>query len=431
MEYERPYSLNRKNGKSLMLELDNAAKIFPSTLGPKQHHMYRLSAKLRDSVDPEILQRALDITIHRFPSIAACLRRGVFWYWLESVEAAPSVDAESPYKMRGSKTEFKKCCFRILYGGQGISAEFFHGICDGGGAMVFFKTLLAEYLEEKYPVRIPCVKGVLNRQESPRMEEIEDCYPKYAGSVGASRSFARSYRIPGTVEEDGKLHILHISMDVDNVRTHAKAYGLSLTEFLAAALAVSLMDLQRSTPVKREKPIFIAIPVNLRKLFGCSTLRNFSLSVTVGLNPCQGEWSLAEAGKRIHHQMAMLITKKEMEANIAANVQIEGVTTFRWLPLFLKNFLMKGAYSLFGVNSCCLSLSNMGVVELPEEMVPYVEEVGCCMDANPRSTNSCAVLSYNGKLHIQFARSIKEQELEWRFVKTLTDLGLAVALEEV
>ncbi len=182
-------------------------------------------------------------TIHRFPSIAACLRRGVFWYWLESVEAAPSVDAESPYKMRGSKTEFKKCCFRILYGGQGISAEFFHGICDGGGAMVFFKTLLAEYLEEKYPVRIPCVKGVLNRQESPRMEEIEDCYPKYAGSVGASRSFARSYRIPGTVEEDGKLHILHISMDVDNVRTHAKAYGLSLTEFLAAALAVSLMDL--------------------------------------------------------------------------------------------------------------------------------------------------------------------------------------------
>ena len=431
MQYEQMIQ-NYTNGNAhirpLQFELDNAAKIFPSTIGKNQHHIYRMSMTLCEKVDKEVLQSALEVTIHRFPSIAARLRRGIFWYWLESVEHAPVVQPENEFLMKGmTERDLSKYCFRVIYGENTIIVEFFHAICDGSGAMVFLKSLIAEYLEQKYNKNIPCGVGVLNRMESPKLSEIEDCYSKYAGPKAAERTLSKAYRLAGTVEKDGMLHISQIKLDVDQARICAKKHGLTLTELFASALISSITDIQKNKLDKfRNKPILIAVSINLRKFFACLTLRNFSLSATVGIDPQQGKWSFDEIGKRVHHQLATLVTKKEMEAATAANVQIERVAAFRWMPLFLKNAMMKGAYSVCGINSCCLSLSNLGAIDLPDEMKPYVTDISCCMDANRRSTNSCAVLSYNGTLYINFCRSIKETRLEQGFCNVLKSLGLDI-----
>ena len=436
MQYEQMIQ-NYTNGNAyirpMQFELDNAAKIFPSTIGKNQHHIYRLSTTLSEKVDKEVLQSALEVTIHRFPSIAARLRRGMFWYWLESVKHAPVVQSENEFLMKGmTKRDLKKYCFRVLYGEYTIIVEFFHAICDGGGAMIFLKSLIAEYLEQKNNIKIPCEAGVLDRMESPKLAEIEDCYSKYAGPKAAERMLAKAHRLAGTVEKDGMLHISQIKLDVDQARMCAKKNGLTLTELLTSALISSIAVIQKNTLNKyRNKPILIAIPINLRKFFGCSTLRNFSLSVTVGIDPQQGEWSFDEIEKRVHHQLATLVTKKEMEAVCASNVQIERVAAFRWMPLFLKNALMKGAYSVCGINNCCLSLSNLGAIDLPDEMKPYVTDISFCLDVNRRSTNSCTVLSYNGTLYIYFCRSIKETQLEQGFCNVLKNLELDIKTEQL
>lgn len=433
MQYDKAFDHRLPNcRKTVQLELDNAAKIFSSTVSRKQRHIYKLSMKLKEPVDRKVLQSALNATVPRFPSIAARLRRGMFWYWLESVDQAPSVQPESPLQMHGmSKAELKQCCFRVLYGEYTVTVVFFHGICDGGGAMIFFKTLMAEYLEKKYQIQIPCVDGILNRKESPQLREIEDCYSKYAGPRAAKRSFTRAYRLSGTVEKDGSLHVIQMTLDITHILACAKAHDLSLTEFLAASMTMAILELQSERGNGRPvRPVLLAIPVNLRNIFVCSTLRNFSLSVTVGLDAHQGQWSFEQAGKRIHDQMTTLVTKTEMAACVAANVKIEHVTTFKWLPLFIKNLLLKGAYSFFGADSCCLSLSNMGKIIFPKEMSAFITDVSCCMDANPRSTNSSAVLSYGDKLYINFARSIRETELEQRFAAILASKGLKLCLED-
>ena len=67
------------------MRLDNAAKIYPAARRNNWSNVYRLSFTLKEEVDPAVLQRALDVTVKRFPSIAARLRRGLFWYYLEQV----------------------------------------------------------------------------------------------------------------------------------------------------------------------------------------------------------------------------------------------------------------------------------------------------------------------------------------------------------
>ena len=65
------------------LRLDNAAKIYPAARSQRWSNVFRLSASLQETVDVAVMQSALDVTVRRFPSIAARLRKGVFWYYLQ------------------------------------------------------------------------------------------------------------------------------------------------------------------------------------------------------------------------------------------------------------------------------------------------------------------------------------------------------------
>lgn len=58
------------------LKLDNAAKIYPAAMRRTWTALFRFSAELSEPVEPEILQKALDSTMKRFPCFAVRLRRG-------------------------------------------------------------------------------------------------------------------------------------------------------------------------------------------------------------------------------------------------------------------------------------------------------------------------------------------------------------------
>lgn len=69
--------------------LDTAALIFPAIARHDWSNAFRVSANLKEDVDPEILQQAVDELRPRFPSYHVALRKGVFWYYLE--EGRPSL----------------------------------------------------------------------------------------------------------------------------------------------------------------------------------------------------------------------------------------------------------------------------------------------------------------------------------------------------
>ena len=146
------------------LRLDNAAKIYPASRGNKWSNVFRPSATLKEKVDIDVLRSALDVTVRRFPSIAVRLRKGVFWYYLEQLSSAPEIREENSYPLaRMSRNETRKCAFRVLVYDKRIAVEIFHSLTDGNGALVFLKSLVAEYLQQKYGVYIPAEEGVVGR----------------------------------------------------------------------------------------------------------------------------------------------------------------------------------------------------------------------------------------------------------------------------
>lgn len=161
-------------------------------------NLFRQSVTLTEEVDTRVLQDALDVTVKRFPSIAARLRKGAFWYYLQQVESAPQIREEYSYPLVFmSNEEMRRCAFRVIVHEDRIAVEFFHSLTDGTGAMIFLKSLTAEYLEQKYGISIPAEAGVLDRRQEPQEEELEDSFLKYAGNVVASRKDTNAWKMRG------------------------------------------------------------------------------------------------------------------------------------------------------------------------------------------------------------------------------------------
>ena len=414
------------------MRLDNAAKIYPASRSKSWSNVFRLSATLTEKVDEEILRSALDVTVRRFPSIASRLRRGVFWYYLQQIDRAPELSKEYSYPVPHMVyREIRRCGFRVIVHDRRIAVEFFHSLTDGNGGLIFLKSLVAEYLQQRYGVRIPAQHGVLGRLEPPREEELEDSFSKYAGNVNASRKETDAWFPNGTQDPDGYLDLTCFTLEASQVLEKAHAYKVSATTFLTAAMMAALQELQKAQVPdrRRRKAIKVLVPVDLRRIYPSSSLRNFVLYSTPEIDPRLGEYSFPEICKVVHHQIGLDLDPKRMSTKIAVNVSAERMLIVKLLPLPLKDLVMKAVFNAVGERKSCLSLSNLGRVDLPEEMVPYVERLDFILGTQATRPHNCGVLTYGGKVYLNFIRDILEPDLEACFFRVLRDMGLEVQVQ--
>lgn len=418
--------------KQQWMRLDNAAKIYPAALRKKWSNVFRLSATLSEPVDRDVLRAALDVTLRRFPSIGVRLRKGIFWFYLERVPEVPEITEEQSYPLvHMSYASIRECAFRVVVYKNRIAVELFHALTDGTGGMIFLKTLLAEYLSRKYGISVPNTDGVLCRMDEPSPEELEDSFIKNAGTVSAGRKEATAYRLTGTTEPDGFVHLTTFMLDAAEVKARAHEHSATVTEFLTAAMMQAILRLQaEKVPHRsRRKPVKVLVPVNLRSLFPSKTLRNFALFITPELDPKLGDYSFDEICKSVHHRMGIDNTAKQMSMKIAANVNSEKSPILKVMPLFVKNAAMKAVFDAVGERKSCLCMSNLGNVRLPEVMRQYVTRMDFIIGVPSCSAYNCALLSYGGTTYINLVRSIEEPELEMHFFKVLRELGIHVKVE--
>ena len=414
------------------MKLDNAAKIYPAAKRRNWNNFFRISATLTEPVDVSVLRSALDVTARRFPSIAVRLRRGAFWYYLEQIPKAPAIQDEKSCPLAHAPFhQVRQCAFRVLVYHSRFAVEFFHALTDGTGALIFVKTLLAEYLSQKYGLTVPAVDGVLGRLEEPSDEELEDSFLRYAGDVKASRKESTAWHLSGTPEKDGFKNLVTLMVPAPELKACAKRYGVSVTELLCAAMMQAIAQLQaEKVPQRRlRKPVKVLLPVNLRNLFPSRTLRNFASYVTPEIDPRMGDYTFEEICAAVHHRMGLENNPQTMRAKFAANVASEKSPVLRVMPLFIKNLAMKAVFDTVGECKSCLCLSNLGVVRLPEVMAPYVARMDFIIGVQAKAPHDCGVLTWNDTVYINCIRSIREPELELRFYQVLHRLGLSVTAE--
>lgn len=413
-------------------KLDNAAKIYPASHNRYWSNLFRLSATLYEDVDFRILEQAIENTIPRFPSIAAKLSQGLFWYYLLPVDTPPPIFAEYSYPLAYmTKKELRTCAFRVIVYRKRIAVEIFHSLTDGTGGLIFLKSLVAEYLELKHNIEIPCENGILSRKERPKHYEIEDSFLKNSAPIKESRRDSDAWRIDGTLEEDGFVNITNFQMSSEIIVKMAKEKGVSVNTLMTAILMKSILHLEVDLikNPKKYRPVKVLVPINLRPIFNSKTLRNFALYTIPEIDPRLGEYTLDEIISIVHHKVALYATKKNMSKMIETNVADERNPFLRLVPLFIKNFVMRMVFNTFGERKSCLSFSNLGNIQIPENMKEHIEKIDFILGPQAEAPYNCSAYTYRGILNITFTRDIKESLIETYFFREMQKLGVEVTVQ--
>lgn len=416
--------------KQTWYSLDNAAKIFPCISKKDRPNMYKVSVTLVEEVNKDILQQTLETVLIRFPSFKVKIKSGIFWYYLDNNPNDFVVTEEQSnifdFDLIKQKNGY---LFNVSYYKNKISLTMFHSLTDGTGAMEFLKTIVYQYL--KYTGKNIESEGLILLPDSPTSnEEVKDNFLKYYDknkSKGAKE--VRAYHVEGTNFEYGGVGLIIGTTSVAQVKALAKKYGVTLTTYLCALYTYACYKASYlpDKPRQFKNPIGLLVPANMRKIFNDDTMRNYAGFVRL-ITPFKPDLTLDEIIKDYHNQMQEKLTKENLLNAVNSNVKFEKMWIIRIMPLFLKNIVMRIAYNIIGDNLHTSSVSNLGIITLPESMKPYVKNFYFDLGASYSITRNFGICSYNGKLNLSFSRSIIETSVEKEFFRALSAEGVELEI---
>ena len=410
--------------------LDNAAKIFPVIKRSRHGAVFRLAVTLNEPIDPVILQQAVDKTLHRLPFFAVRLKHGLFWYYLESLNRRALIEEDVHNPMRPwSRKEDKSFLFRIRYSGRRIAVEIFHALTDGYGASVFLRTLTGAYLGLQGVAYEPG-HGVLDLDQPATESEMEDAYNRFSNFRVIRRPReSKAFHLQGTVRTGHHPGIICGTLPTDRVAEVAKRFQISITELLVGVYLYELYLIQQQGGFNILAPVRISVPINVRRFYRTDSLRNFALYANPGIEPAFGIYTMEEVFGLVHHYMRYTINEKYLNALMCANVGPERNILLRLSPLPLKNLVMRLAYNLTGDSRFTSTLSNLGPLDLPEGLKPYIERFEFLVGPSHYNPVNCSVVSFENKLVINFTATMDETDPQRYFFRRLIQLGIPVRIE--
>lgn len=424
-------SRNRKNTPRVWYRLDLSAIVYPTLQRRDFSSVYRLSVLLKETINPDILQQAVDIAMKRFPTYRSAMRKGLFWRYLEPNDRpGPFVRPDvRNFCMPMSFKSNNRYLVRVYYYGRRISLEAHHSLGDGTGGMYLLNTITATYLR-LLGHAISNEYFVMDVEEEPDPQEYEDAYMRYANAqVRPDRPAEKTYRVRGTREPFHTFNVIDGIMSAKETMAVAKKYNATITEYLNAVLLYSLLQKQEHDFHLKLRPVRLAMPVNLRRFFPSKTLRNFITMVYPSIDPRLGEYSFEEIITHVHNYMRYYINEKFLRGDITTNAATQRNPFIRVVPLFIKDFVVRTFYKRVQDKNSSAGLTNMGVLKVPENMKPFIERFDIYMGMPYSQRTNCAIISFEDTLTINFASCIIEADVERRFFRRLVEDGIHVTIE--
>lgn len=414
--------------KKYWFKLDNAAKIYPPISNENRGSMFSLSAILKENIDGEILNQAVNVILDRFPTFKVRLKRGIFWYYLEENKKSFNVCEEPAYFLRFvNESENNNYLFRVFYYNKKITISIFHALTDGTGGMEFFKAIVFEYLILKgYKLKS---EGSLKTINSPStLAENEDHFLKaFDKRISKPPKEKKAFHIIGTAFSSDGIGITTGTVKVDSIKALAKKYNVTITTYICGLLMYCIYDAYIKGKKINNKLVKILIPVNMRKFYNTKTIRNFALFTRTN-HDFADAISLDECIKICAEQLKTGLAKENLDKLIHSNVKIEKNWLLKIMPLFIKDLAMKIAYNFVGDALHTTTISNLGKVDMPKATIPYIDNFLFALGTSYSSRAAMSIVTFENKLNITFSRTIIENEHEKLFFRTLTENGVEVEL---
>lgn len=335
--------------------------------------VFCMVVELDDKVNVDILKTAIGDMKDRLPRFFVNLKRTKFKDYyictesIDIVEEAPG----SPIRTVPLFDE-KKPLFRLLHKGNKLFIEFDHGLTDGNGMVMFYRSLIAHYYEllgtqlGKYEY-IHSIKDKESKDEY--IDNYKLCKTKDKIPMELLKDLANTVK-NNFGEYQKYCHITGISFRTKDIVNEAKKYSVSVTEYLATVILYAFY--LEHTPQKGKR-MCINIPIDLRILSGNQTLRNSSDTITIGLIPSSIQGALfSEFISSVRGQIKRRTEKRVLIQKIKKSILITQNLLFKCLPQSMKlPVFVKYYYRLHG--GSVTSFSNLGLVKYPKEVTGHIK----------------------------------------------------------
>jgi hypothetical protein len=405
--------------------LDTAAKIFPCTSGQRDTKVFRFVCELKEPVQPQKLQEALDQTLDSFPGFQTIIKRGLFWYYLEDTDKMPVVQREykSPCSQLYDK-DVSNLLFEVTYFGCRVNLEVFHAISDGTGAMHFLRVLIFRYLKRVHPEALGGLSGLdYDASESQSMDDSFARYANYQKLPKIKKVHKTVYRLRGMRTMDYRLNVIVGTVPTKQLLNVSHSYGTSLTELICALV---ILAIRKEMPVKDvSRPIVLAVPINLRNHFRSASARNFFGVMDVGYDFSQGDGSLKSILAKLDQQFKAGLSPEELQYRVNQYIMLIENPLARAMILSVKDGVMRlGSY--LETRKETSAVSNIGIVHMPAELRPYIEKFEVFIST--QKVQMCC-LTYEEKMTLSFSSAFLNTEIQKNFFRSLTNMGIPVEID--
>lgn len=413
--------MKNRREKRTWYKLDNAAIMIPATTRGASTRVFRIVCELRENVDPEVLQQALDRTIWEFPHFNVVLRKGLFWYYLDSTNLMAKVMEDSlppcaSLYIPGRRT----LLYRVVYFNRRISLEMYHVLADGTGAFIFFRRMIVHYLEMKYGIR---VQDTI--ENSSAEEKTDDAFRHFYenahfGKQLHSLKSQRAFRIKGEPDENFNNHLLEIRVSAKAFIALAHRYHVTAGELMCAMYIEAII--KEMTVRDRQFPIVISVPVNLRQYFPSETTRNFFSTIRISYNAAVYDGTIESILPYVHEGFGETLKKESIQQSMNAMAALEYNPILRVVPLVLKDIII-GSFARAAEKGISGTVSNLGRVTMPEECTPYIERFAAYMS---KPDSQLCICSYQDEMIFGYCDGRRDHNVILQFVRILIAKGLDV-----
>ena len=255
---------------------------------------------------------------------------------------------------------------------------------------------------------------------------MEDSFKTvFSGRKGELEKNVPAYHIKGRRLSKSGLRDIRVVMPMDRVKAVCRRMDCSVTDLLTGLMLDALQKLYRADDNPKKRSVLkVSVPVNLRPRYGSRSVRNFSSYVNLGLDIQSGYLPLEQLVRLVKMQKEAMLRPENLEPKIAANVELEESFAVRCLPLVVKKPIIDIINRLHGDKYCSQTLSNLGQVQVPDEMRPYLTEFDFILGRQRGNSGAVSCTGFGGKLFLHLSRNIYGAEFEQFFLDRAGSLGL-------
>lgn len=123
--------------------------------------------------------------------------------------------------------------------------------------------------------------------------------------------------------------------------------------------------------------------------------------------------------------------KRELDKDVLLNnfknyVRLHKNIVLRFIPLFIKDLILREVNRVVSKRGATSSLSNIGVIKMPDEVSKYIDKFDMLSYIDNSTHLKLGICSFNDNLSISFSSALNDTEIVRTFFTALSSNGVNI-----